>query len=701
MFAIAVLSVVPAPSFSAIRADRWRWSNPAPHGNNVLDMKVSTDVAVQVGDAGALHVQRSDGRWAPIATATDNYLRSTTLLGDRIIATGESGTILWSDDGSTFEDVSLDTADWLEGVTASSQRAVAVGDEGSLYTSTNGVAWTQTAAGTTYEWLRGVAFGAGGFVAVGENGTILRASTSAASWSLGNSGTTEHLNRIRFLGGGSGAFYAVGNQGTLLRSDTGTAWSSMESGTTNDLYDVALNNTGLLLAGDQELRISIDGGASWVDQINELPTNAPAAWVYLSAHGSGTSWLVAGRSGLLMEGSCTNGIDCTWQPSPTDSSHVWLWDMTVQNGIYIAVGDLANIQTSLDGILWAQEVVPVSYTNTVLLGVGGTSNLLLAVGNDGHVFASQAGAVEVTVTNSVGTTNAMVGTYGVVWTNLATFTTNTLQGVAATDGLFIVSGSAGEIFTSPDGTNWTKRTTPTSNFLSSVAIGGGICIAVGDGGTVIRSADNGVSWSTATSGITTSDWLYRVRWMEGRFVIVGENGKIYTSSNGTSWTARASGTTKWLSDVAYVDSQWFVSGYQGTLLTSTNLADWSKLLLPTGKSLFSAGAKDGQLLLVGVEGVTLRNQVASKTSPVMLLDYSQSLAVDSNAVDTVYELFLFGGEPDQFFDFQSTTNLVADTWESRNGTLELYDSSGTLYAIRTRDATNAPPAEYYRTQLVP
>ncbi|WP_372846477.1 hypothetical protein, partial [Pontiella sp.] len=101
LFVIAVLSVMPARSFSAIRADRWRWSNPAPHGNNVLDMKVSSDIAVQVGDAGALHVRRADGRWAPAATGTDHYLRSTTLLGDRIIATGESGTILWSDDGTT------------------------------------------------------------------------------------------------------------------------------------------------------------------------------------------------------------------------------------------------------------------------------------------------------------------------------------------------------------------------------------------------------------------------------------------------------------------------------------------------------------------------------------------------------------------------------------------------------------------------
>ena len=332
-----------SPASAEVRNDRWRWSNPLPHGNNVMDMKVSTDLSVQVGDAGTLYVQRSDGRWAPSNTGSENYLRSTALLGERIIAAGENGTILWSDDSVEFEQATLSPVlvydDWFEGVTVSGQRAVAVGDRGMIYSSTNGSNWTSADSGTE-EWLRGVSFGGGKFIAVGEIGTIL-SSTDGTAWSPVASGTSEHLNRVRYLGtGGSGHFYAVGNNGTLLNSANGTSWSSMASGSTNHLFDVAVNNAGILLVGDQELRTSIDGGATWVDQINDLPTNAPPAWVYLSAHGKGSAWLVAGRTGLLMEGSFTNGSDCVWQPSPLDSSHAWLWDMTVQNGIYIAVGDL-------------------------------------------------------------------------------------------------------------------------------------------------------------------------------------------------------------------------------------------------------------------------------------------------------------------------------------------------------------------------
>ncbi|HND55636.1 MAG TPA: hypothetical protein PLV92_24645, partial [Pirellulaceae bacterium] len=237
--------LVSIAAHAAVRPERWRWSNPLPHGNNVLDMFVTTDLAAQVGDGGTIYVQRTDERWAPAVSGVTNYLRGVALLGERFIAVGESGCILWSDDGNYFQPAQLSpaTSDWFEGVTASAQRAVAVGDNGSIYTSTNGATWSKTTSGTT-EWLRGVAFGNGAYVAVGENGKILR-STGGTSWSPVTSGTTAHLNRVRYVGtAASGQFIAVGNSGAAFSSATGNApWTSLNSGTTNALYDVAANDT--------------------------------------------------------------------------------------------------------------------------------------------------------------------------------------------------------------------------------------------------------------------------------------------------------------------------------------------------------------------------------------------------------------------------------------------------------------------------
>jgi photosystem II stability/assembly factor-like uncharacterized protein len=694
----------------AIQPDRWRWSNPAPHGNNVLDMCCSEGLAVQVGDAGSIHVQWDGGRWASAATGVTNYLRGVTLFGSRLIVVGENGCILWSDDGKTFQKAQLTpaTANWFEGVACSSQRAVAVGDYGTIYTSTNGTNWTPISSSPTAEWLRGVTFGDGVFVAVGEYGTVLR-SIGGTSWSKIAMSTTVDLNRVRYLGtGGNAQFVATGNGGVVLSSATGnTGWATVPSGSTNNLYDVAMNETGLLLVGEQEVRFRPAGSAAFTNQLTDLPTNAAPAWTYLCAYGVTNYFLTAGRTGYLVEGSLTNGAaHFNWQ-SLSISSHAWLWDLVIQNGLYVAVGDLATILTSLDGVLWAREVVPVSTTNTVLLGVGGNTNALLAVGNGGMVLASYANWTNMPFTNVVGTnvivTNASFNTMGLIWSNLPSFTTNNLQGIAATSNLLVVAGQNGCIFTSTNAALWKSCASPTTNFLSGVTAFPNGWIAVGDRGTLLRSSDAN-AWTAVPLG--TTNWLYRVRWAGNQLVVVGQNGAVYTSADGTNWTSRNSGVANRLNDVTWLDGTWYIAGNQGLVLASTNLVSWSPVRIPTIKSLFGAGVAGGQLVTVGIEGVVLRNLVVPLASPIAMLGYDYSVGTNSVsdgtntvAVPTTYELFLFGGETDQFFELQSSANLSAG-W-STNSALELFDPSGTLYLLRTRDLTNSGPQEFYRTRLLP
>jgi hypothetical protein len=448
----------------------------------------------------------------------------------------------------------------------------------------------------------------------------------------------------------------------------------------------------------------------WVNQVTAAPTNPPPDWVYLSAAAPGTNrFLVAGRTGLLYEGSSTNGVQgLTWTPVP-DSSHAWLWDLLVVNGSYVAVGDLATILTSLDGIVWAREVAPPPATNSVLLGVGGDTNRLFAVGDTGTLLVSHAGWTNITITNVVGTnvvvTNTTVNTLGLFWTNLPAFTVQNLQGVTFGAGTYVVCGGQGSLFTSDDGTHWTSHSTSSTNFLSSVTAHPGGWVASGANGTLLHSDASAASWHPVPTG--TTNWLYRVRHVGGQLLAVGQNGVMYTSTNGTNWTARSSGTTKWLNDVTFVDGTWFVVGTQGLLISSTNLVQWKPERIPTIKSLFAAGNYDGQLILAGVEGVILRNTVPPKTSPVNLLDYSRTVAsvTTGSGTNTVtelnaYEVFLFGGLPDQQFEFQTATSLSGSAWTNLVS-LEMFDPSGTLYLLRTRDATNVPPDQFYRTSLLP
>lgn len=703
---VAVLFAAVNLCAAEIRSERWRWSNPLPHGNNVMDMLVTSNLAAQVGDGGSFYFQDETERWAPANTGLTNYLRGVALMGQRLIAVGEDGCILWSDDGSVFQKAQLQTptADWFEAVAASSQWAVAVGDNGAIYTSANGADWTKAVSATT-EWLRGVACGSSGFVAVGENGVILKSGNSAGtSWTVITNNPAYHLNRVRYLSTSSGnVFIAVGTRGEAFSSATGSApWVSLASGTTNTLFDAAANSTGLLLVGDQEIRFRTSDGA-WTNQITDLSTNAPQAWTYYSACGGTNSWLGAGRAGLLVEGvRASDAFAFEWAPV-FDSSHAWLWDVTVQKGICVAVGDLATIQTSLDGILWAREAVPGPYTNVVLLGVGGTTNLLLAAGSGGNLFYSCAGLTNMTITNHIGTnvvvTNATFDTLGMIWANVPAFTTNTLQGVAASADLYAVVGDRGCIYTSPNGTNWTPRPSPTTNFLSALTSSPLGWAAVGNRGTILRS-DTGETW--AKLALSTTNWIYRVRHVGGAMVAVGQNGVIYTSADSVNWSSRTSGTKAWLNDVSFLDGKWWVVGTQGTLLFSSNLTSWVATPIPTVKSLYGAAAHDGKLLAVGVEGVILRNQVEPIATCVNFLGYNRDVVtsgIGTNAYMAAYELFLFGGMPDQYFQLESSTSLSGG-WAS-NAVLEVFDPSGTIYLIRTRSLTNTPASEYYRTRAIP
>ncbi|HKI68221.1 MAG TPA: hypothetical protein VKA67_01435, partial [Verrucomicrobiae bacterium] len=215
----------------------------------------------------------------------------------------------------------------------------------------------------------------------------------------------------------------------------------------------------------------------------------------------------------------------------------------------------------------------------------------------------------------------------------------------------------------------------------------------------------GTNWTNANLG--TTNWLYRVRWTGDQLVVVGQNGAVYTSANGSNWTARTSGTTRWLNDVTFQDGTWFVVGNQGTLLATTNFINWNSLALPTIKSLYAAAVNEGQLLTSGIEGIVLRNQIVPPLSPVNFLGYdwgavsvTNSGSTNANSLNMAYELFLLGGEPDQFFEFQSSTNLSTSLWTT-NAVFELYDASGTLYLIRSRNITNVFPSEVYRTSLLP
>ncbi len=504
----------------------WRWSNPAPHGANIVDQSANAALTVQVGERGQIYLSDDWETWSPRDTYTTAALRGVTFFNGRLVITGEAGTVMFADDPWNFHGLTLGTSDWLESVAASSNLVVAVGDHAAIYASTNAVNWLRITP-TFNNWLRSVACNGSTFVTVGEGG-LIASSQNGNSWQVRTSGTTTNLNRVAWMGD---HFLAVGDGGKAFSSANGSQWAAISVGATNYLYTAAGVTNSHLAAGNLEVRLSEEGNA-WSNQLASGLTAPAPAWTYYSALWNSGYYLLAGRSGFAVEGSKTNSAEpVKWQPL-AESVRTWLWSVARTPTHYVAVGDYGTILSSPNGVDWDLELVPFTTTNSVLLGVGGSSNLLLAVGTQGTV---------------------LWGTNVFLWNELSPKpTTNDLQGVCYDGAQFILAGGNGTILTSPCGTNWTRRTTPTSAFLMSVAAFPGGLVAVGDDGVILTSNDHGTNWTARVSG--TTNWLSQARWLNDRLIAVGQNGCILISADGVQWRTNASGTTAWLNAADFVEA---------------------------------------------------------------------------------------------------------------------------------------------------
>src|SRR5579859_19679 len=244
----------------------WHWSNPMPHGNNIVGLGFYNGLTIEACDAGQIYTSDDLNLWLPRNTNTTYALQAVAVLGNRVIVTGENGSVFYSDDGVNYTYTNLLTGgDWLVAVTASSSLAVAVGDNAAIYTSTDGAWWNREATpppGVGANWLRGVTYGAGLFVTVGEGGYIAT-SPDGTNWTHRPlPGFTTNLNAVAWVntpgstnGLATPLFRAVSDGGeSIISTNSGFNWSlEKDFLTTNSLYATTGNDSTSLIAGDNEL----------------------------------------------------------------------------------------------------------------------------------------------------------------------------------------------------------------------------------------------------------------------------------------------------------------------------------------------------------------------------------------------------------------------------------------------------------------
>jgi len=193
---------------------------------------------------------------------------------------------------------------------------------------------------------------------------------SFASWSTMTSGTTNNLNSI--WGVGSGDVFAAGNTGTILHYD-GSSWTAQASGTAHNLnciWGAADNDVFTVGSSGTILHYN---GSSWTSQTSGTTSNLNCVW----GTGSGEIF-AAGNSGTILryDGS-------VWGPltSGTAAELRGIWGTDGNN--VIAAGDSGTI-IYYDGLKFS----PMNRnTNDKLHSVWGLSSSdMFAAGESGTIL---------------------------------------------------------------------------------------------------------------------------------------------------------------------------------------------------------------------------------------------------------------------------------------------------------------------------
>lgn len=234
----------------------------------------------------------------------------------------------------------------------------------------------------------------------------------------------------------------------------------------------------------------------------------------------------------------------------------------------------ANAVTiSAPGQTWYAKTGPSRSYNSAAYGNG----TYMFVGDSGYVATSTDAN---TWTEQLGLRSAgvTVAIYGATY--------------AGSLGLFVVGGSNGNIATSTDGVTWVKRYNTTTTTLS-VLWNGSTLLAYCDAGKIYTST-NGTSWTFVNTMATLAGWPTNTgpflsncgAYGNGLFLLIGQvagntNKFCATSPDGTTWTNRpgygtvATSTIATASAWSTATNRWYVGLSDGTVVSSADAATWS------------------------------------------------------------------------------------------------------------------------------
>lgn len=350
------------------------WSaEPVPIEGTVTGLWQDTDGSM-LATAGTQLLVRDpvQSAWEPAALPATSQLLDIWGMGDgTLFLTGVGGTILRRVEGE-WSRSETGVTDEIWGIVGNSASdLVAVGQNGTILESDDGGAtWHRVASPTDLPLFAVAADGTGRLVAVGAGGIVLL--RDGDNWELTATPTTANLFEVRSAG--PGRFIAAGDGGVLFEGD-GLTWQLIENlGASENLRAITGNAGSRVAAG--WFGSVLDEAIGWGSVVNGSRIYA------VHTPGDGNAFAV-GQGGVAFERVAGN-----WQPRVMPGSRSYYALAGPRALGRLAVGDGGSV-LRFDGTIWEQ--MPVQATE-LLRSVWFDGQRAVVVGENGVALLMEGGA---------------------------------------------------------------------------------------------------------------------------------------------------------------------------------------------------------------------------------------------------------------------------------------------------------------------
>lgn len=433
--------------------------------------------------------------------------------------------------------------------------------------------------------------------------------------------------------------YANGDSIGAISSD-GINWEYRLMGIANYPLQIGYfdfdETPAILYAFGSSFAASSLDGLTW-----ETQTNYPTSITTMVYSEFDEFFVVAGGSGYI---GTSNGINSWVTRTPAASYSATFYGSAYGNGIFVLVGANGEIQTSDNGNAWTHRANANSYTDD-FKSAAYNNGVFVCVGEGGQI---QRSADNGTTWTAASTSNGYAGEFrkiqavpqgflaignpvsgepievhastdGTKWNKIdvnnpqatGVFVTNARAAVNKNNNEVVIAeshGGSGTFFYKTPGffQKPAKRTDDISGAIVeggteffSIAYSGSIYVVVGEQGT-IYSSPNRTSWTQRTADNSYTDNFRKVIYDDGVFVAVGETGEIQHSLDGILWVhvSNGSSSTRTFYDVCFANGV-FVIPDGPDVQTSTDGIVWTRTVVASGESLTSVEYGNGVFLLAG------------------------------------------------------------------------------------------------------